>query len=253
MTTPIAEDLRAWARGSYPIEAATELLIRAFRGRFAQPGHPWNRHDGRYWIDFDAITDPSTAAYSGGEQRLLAIAASLGGCRRINLGDVLASLDRSVTALVLAAVAHAAGSHQHCDVRIGPATGNTALVELDAMFPWPGDLCAGPGVGLPGPDLPTRPTDRTGTVLLTDSRGRVSTHPPTSESELAQAARTVRRLSDTTTPNRRGSLLYDVVRAVYDSVKFTAVTVPGEREALAEVVDVAANYRSSVWNQQHRS
>lgn len=42
-----------------------------------------------------------------------------------------------MTALVLAAVAHAAGSQQHSDVRVDPATGNTCFVELDALFPWP--------------------------------------------------------------------------------------------------------------------
>lgn len=101
---------------------------------------------------------------------------------------------------------------------------------------------------MPGCALPTRP----GTVLLTESRGRVSARAAATEGELQQAVCIVRRLSDTTTPDRRGSLLYEAVRAVYDWVKFTAVTIPGERESLADVVAAAANYRSSVWNQQRR-
>lgn len=36
-----AEDLRRWAKGTYTTEAATELLLRAFNGRFAEPGNPW--------------------------------------------------------------------------------------------------------------------------------------------------------------------------------------------------------------------
>jgi len=36
-----ADDLRAWARGMYTTEAATELLLRAFGGKFAAPGNPW--------------------------------------------------------------------------------------------------------------------------------------------------------------------------------------------------------------------
>jgi hypothetical protein len=35
------EALRAWAKGRYSTEAATELLIRALGGRFAQPPWPW--------------------------------------------------------------------------------------------------------------------------------------------------------------------------------------------------------------------
>ena len=139
MTTPVHDDLRHWAAGSYPIEAAPELLLRAFHGRFAQPGHPWIRHDDRYWIDFDAITNETTGVYSGGEQRMLTLAASLGGSRRISLGEALPGLDRSVTALVLAAVAHAAGSHQHSDMRVDPRTGGVHFAALNTQFPWPDD------------------------------------------------------------------------------------------------------------------
>lgn len=137
MTTPIAEDLRTWARGSYPVEAATELLIRAFRGRFAQPSHPWIHHDDDCWVDFDAITDETIGVYSGGERRLLALAAAIGGSRRVNLNETLSGLDRTAVTLVLAAVAHAAGSHQHSDLRIGPTTRFAHLVDLGGLFPWP--------------------------------------------------------------------------------------------------------------------
>lgn len=94
MPTPIAQELRAWAAGSYTVEAATELLLRAFHGRFAQPGHPWIRLDGGYWVDFDGITDETTGVYSGGERRVLAVVAPLGGNRPVNLGAALSGLDR---------------------------------------------------------------------------------------------------------------------------------------------------------------
>ena len=40
----IAAALRKWASGSYCIEAATELIIRASQGRFAEPGWPLDPH-----------------------------------------------------------------------------------------------------------------------------------------------------------------------------------------------------------------
>lgn len=109
MTAPIDDDLRAWARGNYCIEAGTELLIRAFAGRFRQLGYPWIHVDPRPWIDFNAITEANTGVYSGGERRLLAIAASLGGNRTVTLSEVLSGLDAATLGLVLGAVAHAGG------------------------------------------------------------------------------------------------------------------------------------------------
>ncbi len=41
MTTDTATALREWARGMFTTEAATELLIGSFRGRFAAVGYPW--------------------------------------------------------------------------------------------------------------------------------------------------------------------------------------------------------------------
>ncbi|WP_420124020.1 hypothetical protein [Nakamurella sp.] len=106
--------LRAWAEGLYGLEAATELLIRGFNGRFADPGCPWVHPTASgHWIDFDSI--PSlTGALSGGERRFLQITAALDdGVTTVNLGRCLAGLDRQHVHLVLAAVAHTAGTHQH--------------------------------------------------------------------------------------------------------------------------------------------
>jgi len=100
--------LRDWARGMTTLVAATELLIRT---GFAQPWHPWVHYDEqrqRPWIAFDEIPD-LIGAKSGGEQRLLMIAASLGGSVKIALGEEVAGLDRQRTELVSIALIHAAG------------------------------------------------------------------------------------------------------------------------------------------------
>jgi hypothetical protein len=131
------ESLRAWAKGSYPLEAATELLLRAFSGRFASPGQPWMgvRDGGEPWIDFEAI--PShIGGLSGGEQRFLLLVASLAGDGLVTLGDVLPGLDRDLMKLVLAAVAHAAGTHEGAEVVRDP-DGSAVLRKASTLHPWP--------------------------------------------------------------------------------------------------------------------
>ncbi len=138
--TSTPEALRAWAKGMYTTEAAAELLIRGFGGRFAQPGYPWIRpgEDGGYWIDLAAIPD-NIGAYSGGERRFLLIVASIGSSEvQVNLSDALASLGREQLDLVLAAIAHAAGSHQHSEVIYDPDGRPASFGQLDTLYPWPG-------------------------------------------------------------------------------------------------------------------
>ncbi len=65
--TDTAADLRAWANGMHTTEAAAELLIRGFHGRFAAAGNPWiqpNDHGG-HWIDLEVIPDHIGALSSG--------------------------------------------------------------------------------------------------------------------------------------------------------------------------------------------
>lgn len=103
-----ADALREWARPVTSLVAATELLIRS---GFAQDWRPWVRFDEdrqRPWIAFDEIPD-LIGAMSGGERRLLSVAASLGGSTSIVLGDQVAGLDRFRTELVSIAIIHAAG------------------------------------------------------------------------------------------------------------------------------------------------
>lgn len=71
-----ASDLRAWAKGAYSSEAAIELLLRSFGGRFAGKGQPWvhDDEDGA-WVDFNAIL------------------ASLGSGIPVDLSEAISSLD----------------------------------------------------------------------------------------------------------------------------------------------------------------
>jgi hypothetical protein len=134
--------LREWARGSLPCEAATELLLRAFNGRFAQAGWPWMHSDeqGRSWVDFEAIPE-NIDGLSGGEHRFLMIAASLGGDEQVALSDVVPGLDRALLDLVLAALAHAAGSHQDSVILEKPE-GVLGFERVDTLYPWPKDAPA---------------------------------------------------------------------------------------------------------------
>jgi hypothetical protein len=134
------DELRAWAKGSYTLEAATELLLRAFGGRYARTGHPWVRQEdteGSVWIDFTAVPE-HLDGLSGGERRFLLLAASLAEDVPVALGDVIPGLDRGNLDLVLAAIAHAGGSHQHSDVRTND-DGSMVLKPgyLDSLHPWP--------------------------------------------------------------------------------------------------------------------
>lgn len=129
--------LRDWAKGSLNCEAATELLLRAFSARYAGPGWPWMHTDeqGRSWIDFEAIPE-HIGGLSGGEKRLLRIVASLGGEEPVALSDVVPGLDRSILDLVLAALAHAAGSHQDSLV-IERNEGVLGFERVATLHPWP--------------------------------------------------------------------------------------------------------------------
>ncbi|MBO0811931.1 MAG: hypothetical protein J2P23_07775 [Microlunatus sp.] len=131
--------LRSWARGAYAEEAAVELLARAFGGRFASASWPWIRPcdgTGWYWLDPDAIWTGS-GALSGGERRLLNVVAALVGGQPIaDLGGTLAGLDRRNQQLVLAAFAHAGGSHEHT-VMIMAADGLPLWEQPGALVEWP--------------------------------------------------------------------------------------------------------------------
>jgi hypothetical protein len=104
----IAAALRRWAQGSLPVEAAVELLVRAWGGRLLN-GSWIQVEPGAAWIDADSADG---GYLSGGERRLLNIALSLADYdHTVCLNDVLPGLDRTALRLVIAATAHAAGAH----------------------------------------------------------------------------------------------------------------------------------------------
>lgn len=147
-TTETAAALRTWAKGIYPQEAGVELLVRAFDGRFAGPGYPWvqkGEDPGWWWVNVEQMTEDDFGGVSGGEARLLRIAASLLGGPPVNLYETIAGLDREHVQLVLAAIAHACGSHQHSgdlvpdpDGRYRGADGvRMSFAKLGSLYPWP--------------------------------------------------------------------------------------------------------------------
>jgi hypothetical protein len=113
--------LRACARGVYPLEAGTSLLIDCgswlhrddFTSRFITAGTSIS--DGVTLlasIDWEAAVTALHAGElpaSGRERRMLLLAASIAAGTPVNLNDALPGIDRRNAILVVSAVAHAAG------------------------------------------------------------------------------------------------------------------------------------------------
>jgi hypothetical protein len=76
-------------------------------------GGPWAAVQ---WADLDGALRRGTIRGSGGQLRLLRAAAGLADGQPVDLADLAAGLDRAELALLLAALAHAAGSHEHREV-----------------------------------------------------------------------------------------------------------------------------------------
>jgi hypothetical protein len=123
-----AVGLRRYAKGTYPAEAAAELLIAhdswLRRDDFIRvctwalwpshtPGVPFLGVDWETAADFACNT-----AGSSGELKMLAIAATIAGQPIIEcpvwkgFGDLLMSLDNTNVQIVLEAIAHACGWHE---------------------------------------------------------------------------------------------------------------------------------------------
>ena len=142
-TTERAEGLRAWAAGMHTTAAAAELLIRS--GPPLLTG-PWVEHDperGRYWFNVEAAAEHS-GYLSGGERRVLDLAASLASDEHpVALGDAVSGIDRKHLMLVLAAIAHAAGSHEDSrPISKQGEDGTLQIVGFDrpgSLYPWPHD------------------------------------------------------------------------------------------------------------------
>ena len=147
--------LRQWAAGSYPDEAAVELLIRTGGTRRTSFVSDCTRplEGGRgSWIDWGTVgqilageRDSAVVAAAGGELRVLKIAHSIA---RGQLADAVAGLDRRHLDLALAAIAHVGGSHQHNGpLALDPngcwmdrASGQRmSFPLLESLHPWPVD------------------------------------------------------------------------------------------------------------------
>ena len=123
MTPGLPAALRACARGFYPAEAGAELLISHgsflarsdFTGRFISHGTSTGG-TAMAAIDWDAaITALNVGELpcSGGERRILHLAASLGAGIPVNLSDAITGLDRRNLSHLLAAIRHTAGERPH--------------------------------------------------------------------------------------------------------------------------------------------
>ena len=119
-TGPLHAALRAQAEGLHACEAATELLIG--QGSWLQRADfvegfvhtDTGPRDGIVmsaiaWPEAITALDAGRLSCSGGERRILAIAASLADGVPIDLRDALTGLDSTNIHLVAAAVLHANG------------------------------------------------------------------------------------------------------------------------------------------------
>lgn len=153
--------MRKAADGDLRLQAATELLIRHWTW-LARPDFVKTcmRLDGPTVdvVDVDWALVATYATLDDGppaERAIAKIAAQLAGHPAPGqwstspdampaLGWLLANLDRRDVALVLAAIAHAAGTHLHVDHLGEPGpdgrwtpTSTSPRIRLDPLFPWP--------------------------------------------------------------------------------------------------------------------
>ena len=122
MTSQLSAALRAAAEGIRPDEAAAGLIIS--HGTFLHRDD-FTRHvetaacisDGTpmAWIDWDAVIaalDGGRLPASGGEKRIVRIAASLAAGHPVSLRDAIPGIDQHSLNLVTIAIRHAAGQRQ---------------------------------------------------------------------------------------------------------------------------------------------
>ena len=116
MNAGITAALRARAAGLYPDEAGTELLI-SHGGLLTRDDFRAFVHAGTSitdgitpmaWIDWDAAIS-AQLPLSGGERRLLLLAASIAGGIPASLRDAIPGLDHRNLKLLITAIQHAAG------------------------------------------------------------------------------------------------------------------------------------------------
>ena len=140
--------LRA-AVGDYAVEAAVLLLVNSAHwlpllhaaGLIAialdadvVDGGPWAAVQ---WAEVDRALRTGAISGTGGQLRLLRAAAGLAEGQPVDLADLTAGLDRAELTLLLAAFAHAAGSHEdHAVIRDGGGA-RRAGPPLGPVVAWP--------------------------------------------------------------------------------------------------------------------
>ena len=106
----LADKLNIYAFGICHLEAANHILTRAVQGRLLDTLRlAWEDNEAAE-IDWPATVE-GAGYLSGGERRLLGVAASLGSGHPVNLTDALGGLDTWNAQVVVDAIAHAAGVH----------------------------------------------------------------------------------------------------------------------------------------------
>jgi hypothetical protein len=97
-------------------------------------GGPWAAV---MWSELDRSLRAGVIGGSSGQLRMLRAAASLADGQPIDLADLTAGLDRGELTLVLAALAHAAGSHEHRAVVRDAGGALQAGALLGPVVAWP--------------------------------------------------------------------------------------------------------------------
>lgn len=117
MTAPsLPSGLRAAAAGIYALEAAAGLIIAhgtwLARDDFACFIEYGNGTAAVDWEAAAATLEAGGLPSSGGERRMLMLAASLAGQTPVILGDAITGIDGTNTGLLVKAVIHASGQRQ---------------------------------------------------------------------------------------------------------------------------------------------
>jgi hypothetical protein len=145
----LGDALRACARGIHPLEAGAGLLIDCgswlhrddFTSRFVTTGTSIS--DGTTvmattdWEAAIAALHAGELPASGGERRLLLIAASIAGGIPVSLYDILPGIDRRNASLVVSAVAHAAGHADLVQRQAAFAPDTVRILKRSTCQDWP--------------------------------------------------------------------------------------------------------------------
>ena len=89
------------------------------------------------WPDLEPALAAGLIFGSSGEVRMLRAAASVADGHPVDLGDLAGALDRRALTLLLAAIAHAAGSHDHRQIIRGPDGIRFCGDPLPPLIAWP--------------------------------------------------------------------------------------------------------------------